>query len=513
MSDTTTDPAAAEDGVWVDSLGTPGRTDDRRPVTVALIGGSEATRRRLEAEEQLVLADADGGEEDAATEPVEVVFVSTRLPRNEAIAAVNTSAATATVVALVHTGGERLAAELLRAGAAGLLAEGNEAAVGSFLHRDGRDTGLLEVYDQQVGRSYTLSAGGRTRDSVTGLPDRTAFEARITDAAMSGDLPRIGLIRVLFLAGGSNRASQATIALVRRRLAHGFSPIAAAFQTELFAIDANTFAVVGDELSPNLAQELGLALGAVAGGFAPWGRPLAVALGHAGSEVSQDPATVRQLAERAMEVAAGEQRNTVVGAETLSLGASSTTELEAALRLVDLVERHDPLGPGQSTAIADLATAIALELGYEGLAGSAIRLAAHLHDVGKVSLPVEAMFDDDLPEDLVPVHRSHPTRGADYLRPLVGDDIAAAVRAHHERWDGAGFPDGLSGSDIPVAARIIAIAEAFVRRSAEHGVEEALEHLQDAAGGAYDPSIVEAALPVLLAGSAQRVSSVMVPSP
>lgn len=495
----------ADGNVWVDAIGVPPTRGDEGPVTVALLGAGEAARRRVDGVGGLHVVDEEDlapfGDVVAAGDTAlpDVVFVSTRLPRNEAIAAVAHHITRTPVVALVHTGGEPLAADLLRAGARGLLAEGNETTVRAFLTRGGQDTGLLEVYDRQVGRSQVMGAGQRSQDAVTGLPNASAFDARVSEAALAGDVPRIGFVRLLFLSIGDPRGRQGAVDLVRRRLARQFAPIAAGAEVELFSLGEVDFAFVGEALSPNQAEQLGLALGRMAAAFAPWGHPLAVAVGHAGSEVSQDPTTVRQLAERAVEVAAMEQRSTVVGAETLSLGASSTTELEAALRLVDVIERHDPLGPGHGEALANLAAAIAWELGYEGLAGSAIRLAAHLHDVGKISLPVEAMFGEDLSDQLALAARSHPVRGADHLRPLVGAEVAAAVRAHHERWDGTGFPDGLAGDQIPVAARIIAIAGDFLRGSAVDGSTAALAAVKDAAGSAYDPAIVEAAMPLLAA--------------
>jgi HD-GYP domain-containing protein (c-di-GMP phosphodiesterase class II) len=505
MSDAPEPNEVAGDGglVWVDALGTPVRHDDVGEVRVAVIGVGEATRRRLDGMDgySIVDLDAPGADREPADADAlpQVVLVSTRLPRTEAISHVALHREMAAVVALVHTGGETLAADLLRAGARGLLAEGNETTARAFLTRSGQDTGLLEVYDRQIGRSQVIGSAQRSQDAVTRLPNGNAFEARIAEAQLAGDVPRVGFVRLLFLQGGQ-RTVDGAVPLIRRRLARRFAPLAEAYGIDLFALDDAEFAFVGDELSPNRAETLGAALGQQAAAYAPWGPPLAVAVGHAGSEVSQDPVTVRQLAERAVEVAAMEQRSTVVGAETLALGASSTTELEAALRLVDVVERHDPLGPGHAERVADLAAAIAWELGYEGKTGSAIRLAAHLHDVGKVSLPVEAMFDTEaLTGELAEAARSHPVRAADYLRPLAGGEVAAAVRAHHERWDGTGFPDGLAGDEIPVAARIIAVAGDYARWSLERPHAEALALVLDGAGSAYDPAVVEAATPLLTA--------------
>lgn len=100
-------------------------------------------------------------------------------------------------------------------------------------------------------------------------------------------------------------------------------------------------------------------------------------------------------------------------------------------------------------------------------------------------------------------YRLHPVRGADYLRVSAGEEVADAVRAHHQRWDGAGFPDGLAGEEIPIAARIIAVANRF--DALRHGgagtpgatLETALDALRGDAGTLLDPELVKLALPAL----------------
>jgi HD-GYP domain-containing protein (c-di-GMP phosphodiesterase class II) len=500
------DPAGGGDAV--DRSAAAGPDEDGPPVRILLVGGGEATRRRLDVMDGVALHE-EGADPDA--DDVDVVLVSTRLPRTEALSAVQAQLPRGPVVALVHTGGEALAADLVRTGARGLVAEGNELAVRALLTGRGHDTGLLEVYDRQVGRAQVGTGTQRSVDPITRLPNAGAFDARIGEAKVAGEVPRIGFVRVLFLLPAEGRTGHGAVDLVRRRLALQFAPIAASFEAELHSIGPADFAVIADALSANRAELLGRALSRVAVAFAPWGVPLQVAVGHAGPEVSQDPTTVRRLAERAVEVAALEQRSTVVGAETLALGASSTTELEAALRLVEVVERQDPLGPGHGADVAELAAEIAWELGYEGRTGAAIRLAAHLHGIGRIGMPPEAMVDHpDLSDDLARLHRSHVERADDLLRPLAGPEIAAAVRGHRERWDGTGYPDGLRGDEIPVGARIVAIAADLLRCAAATGAGDALARVIDGAGAAYDPAIVEAVTPLLagrLAGTAPGVTA------
>ena len=102
---------------------------------------------------------------------------------------------------------------------------------------------------------------------------------------------------------------------------------------------------------------------------------------------------------------------------------------------------------------------IAHALGLDSNQTAAIGLAARLHDIGKMSFRA-APFDPDAP-DREAATRDHPARGADYVRLAAGDQVAACIRSHHERWDGQGYPDGLSGEKIPTGARIIGIVDAF----------------------------------------------------
>ncbi|GIV00959.1 MAG: hypothetical protein KatS3mg014_2574 [Actinomycetota bacterium] len=135
------------------------------------------------------------------------------------------------------------------------------------------------------------------------------------------------------------------------------------------------------------------------------------------------------------------------------------------------------------------------------MTSSAVRLAGLLHDVGKVGIPPEAVHGpDDLEGECLEAYRRHVERGARYARVSAGAQVADAIRHHHERWDGSGFPDGLAGEAIPLLARILAVADAYDRfrtTPREDGTaptpSECLEHLRQEAGSAFDPVVVEAA--------------------
>jgi diguanylate cyclase (GGDEF)-like protein len=153
-----------------------------------------------------------------------------------------------------------------------------------------------------------------------------------------------------------------------------------------------------------------------------------------------------------------------------------------------------------SSEVAQLAVAVARRLGMDGEEIDEIARAAELHDVGKVGIPdaiLEKPADLDSTEwELMHQHTILGERilnAAPALRP-----VARIVRSTHERWDGAGYPDGLGGADIPLAARIIAVCDAYDAMTTDRaycpaiGHEAACEELRDVAGSQFDPEVVDA---------------------
>jgi two-component system, cell cycle response regulator len=177
-----------------------------------------------------------------------------------------------------------------------------------------------------------------------------------------------------------------------------------------------------------------------------------------------------------------------------------TYTLRTLCSLMTVLERRDVGLSAHAYAVSDQATAIATALGLDAHQVSRIGMAALLHDIGKVAVP-DALLLKSTPlsaqeQELL---CEHAELGAQILEasPFLYD-VKPAVRHHHERWDGCGYPDQLCGSDIPLAARIIAVAEAydFMQRALPYQVprssEEALAELQRCAGSQFDPAVVEA---------------------
>lgn len=117
---------------------------------------------------------------------------------------------------------------------------------------------------------------------------------------------------------------------------------------------------------------------------------------------------------------------------------------------------------GHSRRVARLAVAIAARLGWAAEEIRALRVAAELHDVGKLCVAPSVL---GRPGPLLPSERAevemHPSLGATMLGSVLSAEQVSWVRHHHERWDGTGYPDGLEGDRIPAGACIIAVAEAW----------------------------------------------------
>lgn len=172
--------------------------------------------------------------------------------------------------------------------------------------------------------------------------------------------------------------------------------------------------------------------------------------------------------------------------------------------LVKAIETRDPYTSGHSQRVSLLAGQIAELLGLNRMAVERVKMAALLHDIGKI----EAAYTDILrkPDSLTAEERSiiesHVTRGEQLLRDLssVPDDVVLAVRHHHEREDGMGYPDGLIGREIPVGAKIIVVCDAVDAMLSDRPYRKALqlgvvfEQLTEHAGTQFDEHIVAALL-------------------
>jgi response regulator RpfG family c-di-GMP phosphodiesterase len=130
--------------------------------------------------------------------------------------------------------------------------------------------------------------------------------------------------------------------------------------------------------------------------------------------------------------------------------------------LVEFLEAMDVEYPNHSRGVAVLSDMLTRRLGLPEPERRAIHFGALLHDIGKVRLPPELLRRKPETEADLALVRQHPALGLEVLRPISAfEEMLPIVLAHHERWDGGGYPRGLKGEDIPLGARVVALAEVF----------------------------------------------------
>lgn len=193
----------------------------------------------------------------------------------------------------------------------------------------------------------------------------------------------------------------------------------------------------------------------------------------------------------------------VRGAERM-VQSLERAHLETALALAKTIETRAVDTGARGEHVAELAEAVARKMGLGDQELYALRLGALLRDIGKIGLPDEILLKPGaLTETEWELMRRHPEIGAEILT-LVGplQNVIPLVRHHHERFDGLGYPDGLSGEKIPLGARIISVVDAFSAMTNERAyrkpraMQDVLDELNANAGTQFDPNVVEAFLHV-----------------
>jgi diguanylate cyclase (GGDEF)-like protein len=182
----------------------------------------------------------------------------------------------------------------------------------------------------------------------------------------------------------------------------------------------------------------------------------------------------------------------------LAHGPDRAARFRAAASLAKAVDARDTYTGSHSTRVAELGAWIAAHLGLDAEQVELTRLAGSLHDLGKLAIPEEILRK---PGPLTPPERlvleRHPQIGHRMLDSLGVDPVADWVLHHHERWDGAGYPDGLAGEEIPLGARIIFVADAYDAMTSDRAYrgrltpQEAVLELERCAGTQFDPHIVD----------------------
>ncbi len=170
--------------------------------------------------------------------------------------------------------------------------------------------------------------------------------------------------------------------------------------------------------------------------------------------------------------------------------------------LSQMQERRDPYTSGHQSRVADLAGAIALEMGFDQDHVEGIIMAGQVHDIGKISVPAEILSKPGRLSELeMQIIRDHPLHGRDILMDVDSPmPLAEIVFQHHERMNGSGYPQGIRGEDILVEARILAVADVVEAMASHrpyrpsHGIDVALEEIEKNKGILYDTNVVNVCL-------------------
>jgi HD-GYP domain-containing protein (c-di-GMP phosphodiesterase class II) len=405
--------------------------------------------------------------------------VSTRLPRarlDEYLLTARESGLP--VLVLVHSGGEADAVQALRAGGQVAIAEGDVDALRS-LQGGGRETdavrteSILSAYETRVGRlQKSLQHTVAMVDPISGLPAEGALRLRLSEPNLgnSEQMRVISMSAPALIEMKRSRLGSDGQTLLHRRIANG-TRVLCQGKGELFDTgDGFTLLLETAELAP--VHELGERIAEMIATYAPDGQsPLTIAIGHAGPESSPDAATLRELAIGAEFAARQEETSTMFGADELARPVATATGLDVTLRLAQLAAEREGATPRDE--VAEVAANLALRLDLEYREQLLVRFCAAVSDIGA------ALVDDE---------GNRVAAAAALLDPIAGPTVGLVLRALGEHWDGTGVPDALVGSAIPVAARIIAVAEQLI--SADY----ATERIVAGSGTLFDPAVVHAAV-------------------
>jgi putative nucleotidyltransferase with HDIG domain len=187
----------------------------------------------------------------------------------------------------------------------------------------------------------------------------------------------------------------------------------------------------------------------------------------------------------------------------------SSQEVEATLletieTLNAAVEARDPYTAGHSQRVRRVSLAVGRELRLSAKQLGGLATAALFHDIGKIGMPDSILTKAGrLDRAEAAVMREHVTRGAEIVSRISSlKDSVPAIRHHHERWDGLGYPDRRAGTDIPIEAAIVAIADAWDAMTTDRpyaaalDVDEAMLQIQAGRGKQFNPAVVDAFLSV-----------------
>jgi diguanylate cyclase (GGDEF)-like protein/putative nucleotidyltransferase with HDIG domain len=355
------------------------------------------------------------------------------------------------------------------------------------------------------------------RDNLTGLGNQRAYEETIGEAIATGDSLILYLLDVDRFKQVNDRHGHPAGDAVLSRLGELIEELAPG---RGYRIGGDEFAVLlqGDDPALQSFPER-LRDGMVELTVAGVTEPVTISVGAAHfPDHAHDASSLKRRADLALYKSKrnGKDRTSVFRPEEPLFegdpGTEADTETMVAVRrlIAALSARHGRVGE-HSTAVGDLARSIGRTLGVEDPDLDHLYLAGLLHDLGKISTPDAILFKPGpLSLEEREVMQEHSRIGFQLLDGLDLTPVDNWILHHHEHWDGAGYPDGLAGADIPFGSRIVLVADAFDAMTTERpyrralSVQAALGELRDQAGRQFDPLVVSA-LETCLAADPDRV--------
>jgi diguanylate cyclase (GGDEF)-like protein len=371
--------------------------------------------------------------------------------------------------------------------------------------------------DRLIGTSERL-AQLATRDPLTELPNRRgfedAFDLELERARRSGAPLSLVVLDVDGLTRVNEALGHAAGDDALRMVAAALRAVKRTFDTAA-RVGGEEFALLAPDCDEHGAYMLAeRARIDVATASAAAGQGLTLSLGVATFPAhGSSPEGLLRAADHALRAAksSGRDRTVISSAEVASAatpaprgGSEPRVGLAALLRIAEALDLRDSGSTSHSQRVGRFAELTARELGLAPDTVERVRLAGILHDLGRVGIP------DTLARKRGPLSdrdwswvQSHPEVGARMVGTTEFDDIRSWILLHHERPDGRGYPAGLSGPDLPLEARILAVADAYeamTRERPHRGArtpEEAADELRRWSGRQFDPDVVDALLRVL----------------
>jgi len=187
--------------------------------------------------------------------------------------------------------------------------------------------------------------------------------------------------------------------------------------------------------------------------------------------------------------------------------------LQTITALAQTVDAKDKYTLFHSRNVTAYTLALADRLGIAGDERSDLWNAALLHDIGKIGIPESILNKPGrLTNEEYEIIKTHPVKGCSILEPIIAfKNLLPAIRHHHERYDGKGYPDGLAGRYIPISARILAVADSFDAMTSSRvyrqspGVDFALKQIEENSGTQFDPNLAKAFPEIILARSYEEI--------